>query len=196
MPAPRGSGITFEDAVVGGSVPRHFIPAVEHGIREAAQKGPLGQFPLVDFKARLVDGSFHTVDSSEMAFRIAGSMALKNALVHARPVLLEPMMRLEISVPDEMLGEVIADLTARRGKILGMEPSSKGTLIHANAPHAELRTYAPELRSLTKGMGYFTMELHGYEEVPSNEAQRVLAARHGELEKDTILVTQAGKARA
>ncbi|MBS2023138.1 MAG: elongation factor G [Deltaproteobacteria bacterium] len=196
VPAPRGSGITFEDAVVGGAVPRHFIPAVEHGIREAAQKGPLGQFPLVDFKARLVDGSFHTVDSSEMAFRIAGSMALKNALVHARPVLLEPMMRLEVAVPDEMLGEVIADLTARRGKILGMEPSSKGTLIHANAPHAELRTYAPELRSLTKGMGYFTMELHGYEEVPSNEAQRVLAARHGELEKDTILVTQAGKARA
>jgi elongation factor G len=182
-PLPRGSGIEFEDGIVGGVIPRNFIPSVEMGIREAAKQGPLGGFPLVDFKATLVDGSFHTVDSSDMAFRIAGSMALKNALAQARPVLLEPMMRLEVVVPDEMLGEVIADLTARRGKILGMEPTSRGTLIHANAPHAELRTYAPELRSLTKGMGYFTMELSGYEEVPTHEAQKVLAQRHAEQGK-------------
>jgi elongation factor G len=177
-PLPRGSGIEFEDAIVGGSIPRNFIPSVEHGIRDAAKTGPLGSFPLVDFRARLVDGSFHTVDSSDMAFRIAGSMALKNALAAgAKPVLLEPMMRLEVVVPDEMLGEVIADLTSRRGKISGMEPTSKGTLIHAFAPQAELRTYAPELRSLTKGLGYFTMELQSYEEVPSHEAQKVLAQR-------------------
>ena len=182
-PLPRGSGIEFEDAIVGGVIPRHFIPAIEQGVREAAGQGPLGSYPLVDFKARLVDGSFHTVDSSELAFRIAGSMALKNALAGAHPILLEPMMRLEVVVPDDMLGEVIADLTARRGKILGMEPTSRGTLIHANAPHAELRTYAPELRSLTRGLGYFTMELSGYEEVPTHQAQKVLAQRHAEQGK-------------
>ncbi|HWE25009.1 MAG TPA: elongation factor G, partial [Myxococcales bacterium] len=173
----------FEDAIVGGVIPRQFIPSVEHGIRDAAKEGPLGGFPLVDFKVRLVDGSFHTVDSSDMAFRIAGSMALKNALAAAKPVLLEPMMRLEIVVPDEMLGEVIADVTQRRGKILGMEPTSKGTLIHAQAPHAELRTYAPELRSLTKGMGYFTMEFDHYDEVPTHEAHKVLEQRRAEQGK-------------
>jgi len=195
-PMPRGSGIEFDDAIVGGVIPRNFIPSVEHGIRDAAKQGPLGGFPLVDFRARLVDGSFHTVDSSDMAFRIAGSMALKNALAGAKPVLLEPMMRLEVMVPDEMLGEVIADLTSRRGKIFGMEPTSKGTLIHAQAPHAELRMYAPELRSLTKGMGYFTMELMGYEEVPTHETQKVLAQRAAEQGKDEPKPNQPGKGRA
>jgi elongation factor G len=194
-PLPRGSGIEFEDAIVGGVIPRQFIPSVEHGIRDAAKQGPLGGFPLVDFRVRLVDGSFHTVDSSDMAFRIAGSMALKNALAAAKPVLLEPMMRLEVVVPDEMLGEVIADLTSRRGKISGMEPTSKGTLIHGTAPHAELRTYAPELRSLTKGMGYFTMEHESYEEVPTHEAQKVLAQRAAEQGKDEIKANHP-KARA
>ena len=195
-PLPRGSGVEFEDGIVGGVIPRNFIPSVEHGIRDAAKQGPLGGFPLVDFKVTLVDGSFHTVDSSDMAFRIAGSMALKNAVASARPVLLEPMMRLEVVVPDEMLGEVIADLTSRRGKIFGMEPTSKGTLIHAQAPHAELRTYAPELRSLTKGMGYFTMEITGYEEVPTHEAQKVLAQRAAEQGKDEPKPNQPGKGRA
>ena len=187
-PLPRGSGVQFEDDVVGGVIPRNFIPSVEHGIRDACKAGPLGGFPLVDFKARLFDGSFHTVDSSDMAFRVAGSMALKNALAAARPVLLEPVMRLEIVVPDEMLGEVIADLTSRRGKILGMEPSSKGTLLHAHAPHADVRTYATELRGLTKGMGYFTMELAQYEEVPTHESQKVLSARHAEKGKGQVVV--------
>jgi elongation factor G len=195
-PLPRGTGIEFDDAIVGGVIPRNYIPSVEHGIRDAARQGPLGSFPLVDFRARLVDGSFHTVDSSDMAFRIAGSMALKNALAAARPVLLEPMMRLEVMVPDEMLGEVIADLTSRRGKISGMEPTSKGTLIHATAPQAELRTYAPELRSLTKGLGYFTMELQSYEEVPSHESQKVLQRRAAELGKEEPKPTQPGKGRA
>jgi len=183
LPLQRGGGIEFEDAIVGGGIPRSFIPAVEQGMREAAKKGPLGGFPLVDFRARLVDGSFHTVDSSDLAFRIAGSMALKNALLQARPILLEPMMCLEIVVPDEMLGDVIADVAARRGKIFGMEPASRGTLIHAQAPHAELRTYATELRSLTKGMGYFTMELGHYEEVPTHEAHRIIESRHKEQDK-------------
>ncbi|HEX9579254.1 MAG TPA: elongation factor G [Myxococcales bacterium] len=195
-PLARGTGVEFEDAVVGGVIPRNFIPSVEHGIRDAAKQGPLGGFPLVDFRARLVDGSFHTVDSSDMAFRIAGSMALKNALASAKPVLLEPMMRLEVVVPDEMLGEVIADLTSRRGKISGMEPTSKGTLIHATAPQAELRMYAPELRSLTKGLGYFTMELQSYEEVPSHESQKVLQLRATELGKEEVKPNQPGKGRA
>jgi elongation factor G len=195
-PLPRGSGIEFEDGIVGGVIPRNFIPSVEHGVRDAAKLGPLGGFPLVDFRVTLVDGSFHTVDSSDMAFRIAGSMALKNALAGARPVLLEPMMRLEVVVPDEMLGEVIADLTSRRGKIFGMEPTSKGTLIHGQAPQAELRTYAPELRSLTKGMGYFTMEILGYEEVPTHEAQKVLTQRAAEQGKDEPKPNQPGKGRA
>jgi elongation factor G len=195
-PLPRGSGIVFEDDIVGGVIPRNYIPSVEHGIRDAAKAGPLGGFPMVDFKARLFDGSFHTVDSNDMAFRIAGSMALKNALAGgARPVLLEPVMRLEIVVPDEMLGEVIADLTSRRGKILGMEPSSKGTLLHAMAPHADVRPYATELRGLTKGMGYFTMELAQYEEVPTNEAQKVLTQRHAEQGKGQPVPNQPrGKA--
>src|SRR5207245_3452406 len=115
-PLPRGTGVEFEDAIVGGVIPRQFIPSVEHGIRDAAKEGPLGGFPLVDFRVRLVDGSFHTVDSSDMAFRIAGSMALKNALAAARPVLLEPMMRLEIGVPDEMAGAVLADGGPRPGE--------------------------------------------------------------------------------
>src|SRR5256714_1137987 len=195
-PLPRGSRVEFEDAIVGGGVPRQLIPSLEHGVRDAAKEGPLGGFPLVDFKATLLDGSFHTVDSSDMAFRIAGSMALKNALASAKPVLLEPMMRLEIVVPDEMLGEVIADVTSRRGKILGMEPTAKWTLIHAQAPQAELRMYAPELRSLTKGLGYFTMELMGYEEVPSHEAQKVLAQRAAEQGKDEPKPNQPGKGRA
>lgn len=195
-PLPRGSGVDFENAIVGGVIPRNFIPSVEMGIREAAKAGPLGGFPLVDFRARLVDGSFHTVDSSDMAFRIAGSMALKNALAAARPVLLEPVMRLEIMVPDEMLGEVIGDLTSRRGKILGMDPSSKGTQIHAMAPHADVRTYATELRGLTKGMGYFTMEMAQYDEVPTNEMAKVLAQRAAELGKSEPQPNQPGKGRA
>jgi elongation factor G len=186
-PLPRGSGIVFEDAIVGGAIPRSFIPAVEAGVREAAKTGPLGGYPLVDFKVRLFDGSFHTVDSSDMAFRIAGSIGLKNALAHARPVLLEPMMKLEVVVADEMLGEVIADLTSRRGKILSVEPASKGKLIHAQAPHAELRTYSTELRALTKGMGYFSMELGSYEEVPSHQSQKVLSQRQAELERSEPL---------
>src|SRR5258708_38291252 len=193
---PRGTGVEFEDGIVGGVIPRNFIPSVEHGIRDAAKRGPLGCSPLVDFRARLVDGSFHTVDSSDMAFRIAGSMARKNALASAKPVLLEPMMRLEVVVPDEMLGEVIADLTSRRGKISGIEPTSKGTLIHATAPQAEPRTYAPELRPLAKGLGYFTMGLESYEEVPSHEAQKVLAQRAQELGKDEPKPNQTGKGRA
>ena len=174
------------------------VNALDNALRKALNKfyPQVEEMRLVDFKVRLVDGSFHTVDSSDMAFRIAGSMALKNALAGARPVLLEPMMRLEVVVPDEMLGEVIADLTSRRGKIFGMEPTSKGTLIHAQAPHAELRTYAPELRSLTKGLGYFTMDILGYEEVPTHEAQKVLAQRAAEQGKEEPKPNQPGKGRA
>jgi elongation factor G len=179
-PLPRGSGVVFEDALARGALPRNFVPAVEAGVREAARSGPLGGFPLVDFKARLVGGAFHVVDSSEDAFRIAGALALKHALPAACPLLLEPIMRLEVVAPDELLAEVIGDLTSRRGKVVGVESASRGTLVRALAPQAELRTYALELRALTKGAGYFTMELAAFETVPTHEAHRVLAARHAE----------------
>ena len=176
-PLPRDGGVEFADEVRGGAIPKNFIPAVEYGIREAAHEGPLAGFPLVDFKVRCFDGSYHSVDSSEMAFRIAGSMALKNALPDAKPVLLEPMMKMDITVPEEMLGDVIGDLTSRRGRVNGMEPTPRGTIIRAIAPHAEVMTYAPELRSRTQGMGYFSMEFSHYDEVPSQLARKIIEAR-------------------
>ena len=176
-PLPRDGGVAFVDEVRGGAIPKNFIPAVEHGIREAAHEGPLAGFPLVDFRVRCFDGSYHAVDSSEMAFRIAGSLALKNALPEARPVLLEPMMKLDVTVPEEMLGDVIGDLTARRGHVVGMEPTPRGTIIRAVAPHAEVMTYAPELRSRTQGMGYFSIEFSHYEEVPGQLSRKIIEER-------------------
>lgn len=195
-PLPAGSGVQFEDALPRGTLPRGFVPAVEQGVRAAAAHGPLGQFPLVDFKARLVGGHFHTVDSTELAFRVAAAVALRNGLPAARPALLEPVMRLEVVVPDDVLAEVIGDLGVRRGKILGLEQGARGTVLQALAPQAELRTYAQELRALTRGQGYFTMELQGYERVPHHESQRVLAQRHAELGRHEPVPNQPGKGRA
>lgn len=179
-PLPRGEGFTFEDAIVGGVIPRNFIPAVEKGIREAMLTGPLAGFPVVDVAARLVFGSYHSVDSSDLAFQIAGSLAFKDAVKDARPILLEPYMQLEVVVPEEMVGSVMGDLTSRRAKVQGLEPLPRGVSIKAACPYAELLDYDAELRSLTQGVGYFTMTQSHYEAVPPALAQRIIAQRRGE----------------
>ncbi len=172
----RGEGFEFVDKIVGGVIPRQYIPAVEKGIVEASEEGPLAGFPVVDFKVDLVDGSFHAVDSSEMAFKIAGSMAFKKAVMDAKPTLLEPIMYMEIIVPDDCMGDVIGDLNSRRGRVLGMESSGKKQIVKANVPHAEVLKYAPELRSMTAGRGMFTMRFSHYEEVPAQSQEKIIEA--------------------
>ncbi|ABS26786.1 elongation factor G domain IV [Anaeromyxobacter sp. Fw109-5] len=179
-PKPRGEGFEFEDAIVGGVVPRQFIPSVEKGIRGALHSGPLAGYPVVDFRAKLVFGSYHDVDSSDMAFQVAGSMAFKKAVLEARPILLEPVMKLEVRVPEEYVGAVMGDLNSRRAKVQGMEPLARGVLIRAVCPHAEAMTYDADLRSLTQGVGYFTMEPSHYDPVPPPIAQKIIERRRAE----------------
>ncbi|HTP50920.1 MAG TPA: elongation factor G [Anaeromyxobacteraceae bacterium] len=179
-PLPRGSGFEFEDAIVGGVIPRQFIPSVEKGVRGALGSGPLAGYPVVDFRAKLVFGSYHDVDSSDMAFQIAGSMGFKKAMQEARPILLEPIMKLDVRVPEEYVGPVMGDLNSRRAKVQGMEPIARGVAIRALCPHAEAMTYDAELRSLTQGVGYFTMEPSHYEPVPPHIAQKIIEKRRAE----------------
>ena len=174
-----GNGFEFVNSIVGGAVPRQYIPAVEKGIIEAAQEGVLAGFPLIDFKAVLYDGSYHTVDSSEMAFMIAGSMAFKKVALDAKPVLLEPIMNLDVFVPDDMTGAVIGDLNARRGRIANVEPETNGQHIRSQVPMSEVLKYAPDLRSMTGGHGMFTMEFSHYEELPSHLVDKVIAENKG-----------------
>jgi len=173
-PLPRGEGFEFVNKISGGAIPRQYIPAVEKGIRESAEKGVLTGNPFVDFKVTLFDGSYHTVDSSEMAFKIAGSMAFKEAVQDAKPVLLEPVMLVEVSVPDETMGDVIGDLNSRRGRVLGVDPKPPHQVIRAEVPLAEMLKYAPDLRSMTSGRGDFHMGFAKYEEVPTQLAERVM----------------------
>jgi elongation factor G len=183
-PQPAGSGVVFATRIVGGSVPRNFWPAVEKGVREAAERGVIAGYPLSDFKAVLYDGSFHAVDSSEMSFKIAGSLALQNCVKEAQPFLLEPVMSLEVLVPEEQMGDVLADLNSRRGRVLGMESTGAGhQRIRAHVPMAETFRYATDLRSMTGGRGTFSAELLGYEECPSHIAQKVIAAHGTEAEE-------------
>lgn len=179
-PKARGEGFEFEDAIVGGVIPRQFIPSVEKGIRGALAAGPLAGYPVVDFRAKLVFGSYHDVDSSDMAFQVAGSMAFKKAMQEARPILLEPVMKLEVRVPEEYVGAVMGDLNSRRAKVQGMEPLPRGVLVRALCPHAEAMTYDAELRSLTQGVGYFTMEPSHYDPVPPHIAQKIIERRRAE----------------
>lgn len=174
-PLPRSSGYQFEDAVVGGAVPRQYIPAVDKGVQEASARGFLAGYPMVDFKARLYDGSYHAVDSSEMAFKIAGSVAFKKAMETCKPVLLEPIVILTISIPDENMGDVIGDLSSRRGKVSGSDSITGITEIKAQVPMNEVLRYAPDLRSMTGGQGSFTMEFSHYEEAPQHVAEGVIA---------------------
>jgi elongation factor G len=179
-PKPRGEGFEFEDAIVGGSIPRQFIPSVEKGIRGALGAGPLAGYPVVDFKARVVFGTYHDVDSSDMAFQVAGSMAFKKAVLEARPILLEPIMKLEVRVPEEYVGAVMGDLNSRRAKVQGMEPLARGVLVRALCPHAEAMTYDADLRSLTQGVGYFSMAPSHYDPVPPPLAQKIIERRRAE----------------
>jgi elongation factor G len=174
-PAEKGAGFEFENAIVGGVIPKEYIPAVEKGVREALESGVLAGYELVDIKATLVDGSYHEVDSNEMAFKVAGSMALKDGVQKGRPVLLEPMMKVEVAVPDEYTGDIVGSLSARRGQIEGMEPRGAGLqAIRALVPLGEMFGYATDLRSATKGRGTYTMEFAHYAEVPASVAQEIL----------------------
>jgi elongation factor G len=173
-PLPRGKGFEFVDAIVGGAIPKTYIPAVEKGIIESAQRGVLAGFPCIDFKVTLDDGSYHQVDSSEMAFKIAGSLAFKKAADQANPTLLEPIMKVTITAPDEYMGDIMGDLNGRRGRVLGMDSAGKNQIINAQVPVAEFLTYAPDLRSMTGGRGIFTMEFSHYDEVPTQISEKIV----------------------
>jgi elongation factor G len=181
-PAEPGTGLDFIDAIKGGVIPKGFIPAVEKGIAEAMQHGTLAGYPVKDVRVRLYDGSHHSVDSSEMAFKIAGSMAFKRAMEEADPVLLEPIMLLTVSVPEEAVGDVVGDLNSRRGRPLGVEPKGSVTEVKAEVPMAEVLDYAPDLRAITGGRGDYTMEFARHEEIPAHIAQQVIADAKSEEE--------------
>jgi elongation factor G len=174
-PQERGVGYVFEDKIVGGSVPREYIPAVDKGIRDALTGGGLAGFPIVDIKATLVDGSFHEVDSSEMAFSIAGSLALKEAMRRGKSTILEPIMEVEATMPEEFMGDVIGDLNSRRGHIQGMEMRAGAQVVRAHVPLAQMFGYATDLRSATQGRATYSMQFDHYAPLPANLQEEFLA---------------------
>ena len=179
-PLEPGSGFVFESKIVGGVVPKEYIGPIEAGIKEATENGALAGFPMVDLKATLVDGSFHEVDSSEMAFKVAGSMAFKDGVAKAKPVILEPIFKIEVSVPEEYMGDVIGDLNSRRGRIEGMEARSNLQVIRGFVPLSSMFGYATDLRSRTQGRGNYVMRFECYDEVPKNIAEDIISKRKGE----------------
>ncbi|HPL09165.1 MAG: elongation factor G [Smithellaceae bacterium] len=181
-PLPRGGGYEFLDKIVGGVIPGQYRPAVDKGIQEAAAKGVIAGYPVVDFRISLVFGSYHTVDSSEMAFKIAGSMAFQKGVMECQPILLEPIVNIAIEVPDEYMGDVIGDLNSRRGRVLGMDTNGTNQVIKGQVPLAEILKYAPDLRSMTSGRGNFTYTDSHYEEVPSYIADKIIAESKKEAE--------------
>ena len=178
-PNESGKGYEFTSSIVGGSIPKEYIPAIDAGIQGAMQAGVLAGYPVVDVKVNLYDGSYHEVDSSEMAFKIAGSMAFKEAMRKADPVLQEPIMKVSVIVPDDYMGDVIGDLNSRRGQIQGMEPRNGATQIDAFVPLSSMFGYATDLRSRTQGRGQYTMEPSHYEEIPKSLAEKIIANRGG-----------------
>ena len=174
-PLTTGENFEFVDKIFGGAVPRQYIPAVEKGVLETMEEGVIAGYPVVNVRVTLYDGSYHSVDSSEMAFKIAASMAFKKGFVDANPILLEPIMNVEITVPEAYMGDVIGDMNKRRGRILGMEPQGGQEIIRAQAPLAEMFSYGIDLRSMTQGRGSFSMEFDHYEEVPAQIAEQVIA---------------------
>ncbi len=182
-PLPRGGGFEFVDKIVGGVIPGQYRPAVEKGIVEAAAKGVIAGYPVVDFRISLVDGTYHTVDSSEMAFKIAGSMAFQKGVLACQPVLLEPIVNISIEVPDEYMGDVIGDLNSRRGRVMGMDTSGANQVIKGQVPLAEILKYAPDLRSMTSGRGNFTYTESHYEEVPAFIAEKIIAEAKKDAEE-------------
>jgi len=178
-PTEQGSGFEFASKIVGGSIPREFISPAEQGMKEACESGILAGYPVIDLKVTLVDGSYHDVDSSEMAFKIAGSMAIKDAVLKAAPVLLEPMMKVEVEVPEDFLGDVMGDLNSRRGQIEGMGSDDGLAKVTSKVPLAEMFGYATDIRSKTQGRGIFSMEFSEYDEVPRNVAETIIAKSKG-----------------
>ena len=179
-PNEEGKGFEFENAIVGGVVPREYIPAVQAGLEDSLQRGVLAGYPLVDVKAKLFDGSYHDVDSSEMAFKVAASLALRNAATKCNPVILEPVMRVEVVMPEEYLGDVMGQITARRGRVEGMEARGNAQVVKAMVPLSEMFGYATTLRSGTQGRGVFTMHFDHYEEVPKSIAEEIIKKNKGE----------------
>jgi elongation factor G len=177
---PRGGGYEFVDKIVGGAIPKTYIPAVDKGIQEAMEKGVIAGYPMVDVKVQLVDGSFHAVDSSELAFKIAGSLAFKKAAAEASPTLLEPIMNITIRVPEDCVGDVMGDLNSRRGRVMGMDSDSKSEVINAQVPMAEVQKYAADLTSFTGGRGSFEVSFSHYEEVPGQLAEKIIEAANAE----------------
>ncbi|HVN23750.1 MAG TPA: elongation factor G [Syntrophorhabdales bacterium] len=173
-PLPRGTGFEFADKIVGGVIPKNYIPSVEKGVVEAMEHGVLAGFPVTDFRVTLYDGSYHEVDSSDMAFKIAASMGFKKGMEQVSPVLLEPIMKMEIIIPEENVGDIMGDLNSRRGRIVGVEAKGRNQVVKATAPMAEILRYAPDLRSMTGGRGTFAVEFAHYEEVPAHIAQKVI----------------------
>jgi elongation factor G len=184
-PAQRGDGIRFEDQISGGVIPSKYIPAVEKGINEAAVRGVLAGYPMVDFKVELFDGSYHSVDSNEMSFKMAGILAFKEVAKKCKPVLLEPLDEIEVETPDDYLGDVLGDLSSRRGHVSGTESlGARRTRVRATVPESEIHLYATQLQSLTHGRAKFTRRFKQYEEMPSEAASRVIAA-HGDEKEAT-----------
>jgi elongation factor G len=185
-PLPRGSGYVFEDAIVGGSIPRNYIPAVDKGIDEALHRGIIAGFPLVDIKVSCFDGSYHSVDSSEMSFKIAGSMAIQKAVKEAKPVLLEPIDVIKVTVPEDAVGDIMGDLNSRRGKVLGMDSAGGYQTVRALVPRVEILRYASDLRSMTGGRGWFDMEFDHFEHVPEHLAKKIIeeAEKHRKEEEN------------
>lgn len=184
-PMPRGEQFEFVDKIFGGAVPRNYIPAVEKGLIEAMEEGVLAGFPAVDVRATLLDGSYHNVDSSEMAFKIAASLAYKKGMVDANPVLLEPIVNVEVKVPENFMGDIMGDMNSRRGRIMGMDPQTDGTqVIKAQVPMSEMYKYSVDLRSMTQGRGQFTMEYSHYEEVPANITEKIIEEHKKETSEE------------
>jgi elongation factor G len=179
-PLGLGKGFEFVNAIVGGAIPREYISAVEKGIREAADRGILAGYPIVDIKAKLYDGSYHEVDSSEMAFKIAGSIGFREAVKKAKPVLIEPIMSVETVTPEEFMGDVIGDINSRRGKVQNIERRGNAQVIRAQAPLSEMFGYATDLRSMTQGRATYTMQFSHYEEVPKGVSEEIVAKVRGE----------------
>ena len=177
-PLPRdGAEYEFENKIFGGAIPKNYIPSVEKGIKVAIAEGVLAKSPIINIKVKLIDGSYHAVDSSDMAFQIAGAMALKEAVKKAGPVLLEPIMEVSIVIPDEFIGDVSGDISSRRGRLLGTEPKGKNQVLKAHVPLGEMFKYASDLRSLTGGRGNYTMKFSHYEQAPQKVTEKVVAEK-------------------
>jgi len=179
-PMPERGNVEFTERVVGGSVPRNYIPAVEKGVLEAIHEGSLAGFPVVGVRAILYDGSYHPVDSSEICFKIAGAGAFKKGMAEGRPILLEPIMKLTVTMPNEMTGEIIGDLNTKRARVMGMNPAGDINSIEAMVPLVEIQRYTIDLKSMTQGRAIFTMEFDHYEEVPAQITQRIIAQKQAE----------------